>query len=576
MRIFVTLCLAAAAAWAADYAIATSGNDTTGDGSPAKPWATLGKAIASTTGDSAATYRLGAGTFTTTGTTTLRSGMSIIGAGRDSTVLIADLSARGTYAYDTYCYLTATTIVGITVSDLTLAGAADDVATRRSRALAAYDGTDLTLLRLRMIRYQDGALHLERWKRLLVDSCVIEKVTYNTYFQNGLTPATQSTAIEVADLEDAKFLRLTIDTRERGGRAIGTDKQKWLETTDSYNWEPAAMVRVEFAYNSIDTDRFHAWSTGTGAHPPQTNVELWRAYCDTVRLHHNRFNGNLSMTCDTYTRYGTFQPPYGNPAKPVPDLTMEVDHNLFDLIPTGQVYTYAFETYVPKLQFHHNVVFRGIYPFAAWGQGDQNDTSIHHNVFYGTGNSTGLFRNQLETPNLRFVNNTVYATNTQTSPMVELTRPRKDANGNFILDANGQKTYENYQAPNQIVANNLFLSTVSQTQPVGFTVGCSYNWVWRFANVGTPVGTGDPSLFSPPPTELLTSGGFDWTRMRLAAGSPAIDQGIVVSPETNGYAGSAPDLGAFESGTTPWVVGPQNAPVIQPAAAATPAQVALP
>ncbi len=39
------------------------------------------------------------------------------------------------------------------------------------------------------------------------------------------------------------------------------------------------------------------------------------------------------------------------------------------------------------------------------------------------------------------------------------------------------------------------------------------------------------------------------------SGSPAIDAGIVVPGITDGYNGSAPDIGAFESGQTPWRVG---------------------
>ena len=38
-------------------------------------------------------------------------------------------------------------------------------------------------------------------------------------------------------------------------------------------------------------------------------------------------------------------------------------------------------------------------------------------------------------------------------------------------------------------------------------------------------------------------------------GSPAIDAGIVEPPYTDGYSGAAPDLGALEAGTQPFVTG---------------------
>lgn len=41
----------------------------------------------------------------------------------------------------------------------------------------------------------------------------------------------------------------------------------------------------------------------------------------------------------------------------------------------------------------------------------------------------------------------------------------------------------------------------------------------------------------------------------LAAGSPAIDAGMVIAPYTNGYVGSAPDVGAYEFGLAPFADG---------------------
>jgi hypothetical protein len=49
---------------------------------------------------------------------------------------------------------------------------------------------------------------------------------------------------------------------------------------------------------------------------------------------------------------------------------------------------------------------------------------------------------------------------------------------------------------------------------------------------------------------------------QLQSSSPAINAGIVVAPYTNGYVGSAPDLGAYEYGATPWSAGATNAAAI--------------
>jgi MYXO-CTERM domain-containing protein len=47
--------------------------------------------------------------------------------------------------------------------------------------------------------------------------------------------------------------------------------------------------------------------------------------------------------------------------------------------------------------------------------------------------------------------------------------------------------------------------------------------------------------------------------LRLAPGSAAIDQGVVLVGLNDGFAGAAPDLGAYELGATPPVYGPRTA-----------------
>jgi len=66
-------------------------------------------------------------------------------------------------------------------------------------------------------------------------------------------------------------------------------------------------------------------------------------------------------------------------------------------------------------------------------------------------------------------------------------------------------------------------------------------------------------LSSSPQTELA-----DWTRQKfqLLPGASAVDAGLVVPGVTDGYAGSAPDLGAYEQGAPPWTAGVDSRPTL--------------
>ncbi len=66
-------------------------------------------------------------------------------------------------------------------------------------------------------------------------------------------------------------------------------------------------------------------------------------------------------------------------------------------------------------------------------------------------------------------------------------------------------------------------------------------------------------LASSPQTQLL-----NWTNddFRLQTNAPAIDAGVIIPGITDGYAGSAPDLGAYESGGLPWNAGVGSRPLL--------------
>ncbi|MFM2092689.1 MAG: hypothetical protein RLZZ127_3178, partial [Planctomycetota bacterium] len=213
----------------------------------------------------------------------------------------------------------------------------------------------------------------------------------------------------------------------------------------------------------------------------------------------------------------------------------------------------------PNLIVDQNIFLRGNYPIATWGTGIHArvlpGTRVTRNLFLGTGPYAGLINSQGGSfPDLVFAHNTVVVTGTQYTDLV-------------ASAATGA---------GQVVANNLFWSTVTQTKGIGFAgPGVDRNHIQGFSVIGTSVTSGSPGLGAGAGTlPAAATGTTDWSPWIPAIGSPLIDAGKVVAGV--GGATGTPDIGAYERGVAqPWY-GPQNPPVITVLPAATPNPAPIP
>lgn len=408
---------------------ALAGTYRVGSGTEDGALPTVEAALSAAKGDAAAKILLPEGVFHLPAAFRPLDGMTIRGVGEKTTVIgtIVMADARK-----------------VTISDLTLAGAVEGQPAASARAMDVVDSSDITLTRVRITGYTQGAIRLERVARATIDECVFVRTTTNSYQLDGKTPASQSTAILLGDIEDVRILRTLIDTRVPGGRGIGSCKESWSADTP---WAdpPTAMTRLEIGHCTILVDQWHAWNVpGTNTHPPQMTIELWHTAPDSVEIHHNYLNNTVSLSSDR------------SAGKPLAARTVHMHHNRIELIPTGREYRYAVEPYVSRFEFDHNYVIRGVYPFATWGkQGKWEDQKIHHNVFYATGPAHALMNHLAEMPGLLFAHNTVYLTDRQRTALAT------------FAAGDGRNL-------NQRVVNNLFISTVEQDQPLGFTLNVDH------------------------------------------------------------------------------------------------------
>ena len=128
---------------------------------------------------------------------------------------------------------------------------------------------------------------------------------------------------------------------------------------------------------------------------------------------------------------------------------------------------------------------------------------VHHNVVWDS--DYGLKMNPPNTTNLVY-NNTLAGTK-------------------YSVASSGTR-----EMTGSVLRNNIFTNKVQ---------------IGPGATIGNNVGAGAAFRFRD-----AASGDF-----RLLAGSAAIDAGVVIAPYTNGYAGIAPDAGAYEFGRAAWTAG---------------------
>jgi hypothetical protein len=105
---------------------------------------------------------------------------------------------------------------------------------------------------------------------------------------------------------------------------------------------------------------------------------------------------------------------------------------------------------------------------------------------------------------------------------------------------------------NTVVENNILDGLHPSGQDYGYISGGAPAEKTNLVTEQSYNGTGTNPLFNDPAVLPTVYASGDYT---LEPRSPAIDAGTSIPGITTGYAGAAPDAGAFESGTTTWVVG---------------------
>ena len=253
--------------------------------------------------------------------------------------------------------------------------------------------------------------------------------------------------------------------------------------------------------NTLIVPSHGAWENGMA---PAISAEFLGMALKDCEIYNNTLNNHISLAGSASLGRG-----------------IHIHNNFFNL-GWGR-YGYGVEAMMDNLEIDHNHFFGGIYPIALWGKHPKNH-NIHHNLFEGACAGGFVNRELLQymapVTNLRFINNTIID------------------NGGIgrIFALHTSSTYE--------ARNNLIIRTLEPKDIWGTKIPGKvfHNF---FANT-TPHGenamTGDPGI------TLAEGRPLRPPYYTAKPDSSILNNGEILSPWTDGFTGTAPDMGAIENG----------------------------
>ena len=266
--------------------------------------------------------------------------------------------------------------------------------------------------------------------------------------------------------------------------------------------------------NTFLTASVGGWAIpGTSNYPPQIVIELWDGILSNCEIYNNTLNACVSIQSNGHAYPSdTYK-------------TLRIHHNKWNC-DRNVGYQYAMETSNDNNEIDHNYIYGGAYAIASfgeWGAKPLKNINIHHNVFEAQSISTLIVNITANVQNVRFANNTVSCSS---------------GNGMFGFGGSVQNTS---------IVNNIFYRQSGSSDNVGSSATISNNLFFNINSKGSAAISSNPQLLGTgvKPTEFFA----------LQATSPAINVGVQIAGVTDGFVGSAPDLGAFEFGQAPWSVG---------------------
>ncbi len=509
------------------YYVSTAGNNSN-NGSSSSPWKTLRHAVTKVPANAGHTIKLAAGTYVEDGLIAVPPGVNVEGAGRDQTILKAASSFY--YNPTSPAYATDKFLINLNSGSYT--------AGRQVLKNFTVDGDGKKLHGGIYVHYRNN-VNIENvkvqytnftgiWLWDMKDSGLKNVATYNCSWASS---GWQSGAINVGNLERVEFDGL--DINEGVGYGI-----KAIGPNGFNNFKQFTIHDSKVSVHPVGT-----WNGGSA---PNIAIELWQSSLVACQIYNNYLDNTLSLVNSN-----------GPAATGVQ--SVRVYNNTFDMEKRSNGSGYAIELSIHDAEIDHNYIIKGQQGIANWDNAMKN-WNIHHNYFYGIqgtypGECVRSQRSGLH--NVKFYNNTIEFTGNKTANVVGVyggTSSNVDIKNNLIINSN---TSYNWYANKLIHQENGAVIN-------GLQVGSN---LVNNLSLGGLLGSILNNLLVDP--KIQKSGIRPAPYYVPSSNSPLIDGGVNVGLP---FAGSRPDIGAFETGmaSAPPAAAPPSTPATPPTTPTTP------
>lgn len=496
------LLLGLGGASATTFHVELAGDDAA-SGLAGSPWRTLSKALNRVEADQGHVIRLGEGTFTEPEILTLKSGVSLIGAGSGKTAIRVthhfSLTAAVANANPHVNTFPEHFVIQVHGSNQLIKGFALDGQEKNCHGgIFAPWTRDVVFEDLHITNFRYSGL----WVIDATDTVLRKSRFKNNTYGNPKAAGEGGGDSGSVQYHRGKNLVIHDNHIEETGN-LRPDIGGYAMKAQDRNYSVSAsnvLEGLKVYNNTLLVPSKGAWENGMA---PAISAEFLGMALKDAEIAHNFINNHVSLAVSASLGSG-----------------IRIHHNFFNL-GWGR-YAYGVEAMMDRVEIDHNHFFGGIYPIAVWGK-HPKDHHIHHNLFEGACAGPFVNRELLEykapVSNLRFIHNTVI-----------------DSGGiGRIFSLHPASTFE--------ARNNLFLRTLEPKDIWGTEISgrVSHNFFSKVTPRGDHALTGDPGI------TLMEARPLKPPYYSIHSNSKLLNKGEIIHSITHKFSGSAPDLGAIEN-----------------------------